>query len=324
VIRRIYGSAEAILRWMTSQPHSVASVGFLRMMIGIVSTAFFLRHYAERGLFFGPQGVYGIDALREQLELTGSFSLYSLTDASWWFELCFHAGLVTSVAVAIGVGGRSVLAAHYVLLWSLFMTNPSFMDGGDAVLSACTVFLLCTRCYSRFTLVPDRLTDAKKTDQPVVSVLHNTGVLLIAAQLCIVYLMAGLYKVQGTLWQDGTALYYILRVPEFFWPGVTPLLFSQGWLMVISAYGVVLASIFFPVLVFFQAGRGVAVIVMIALHAGIGLMMGLTSFALIMIAADTVFVNIHVENGRLEARRALRQVSGRIRHAIPFLSTSRS
>ncbi|AMM19820.1 hypothetical protein AX769_06200 [Frondihabitans sp. PAMC 28766] len=249
--------------------------------------------------------------VRAQLGSSGSFSIYALTPSPLFFQVAFHLGLVIAVAVTLGIGGRPILALHYVFLWSLYMTNSSFMDGGDALVAAAIPFLLLTRCYTNFTLNGLRVTRSghARPAGALISALNNTGVLLIAAQLSIVYLMAGLYKVQGRLWQDGTALYYILRVPEFFWPGITPLVFSQGWLLVIGAYGTVLVSIFFPVLVWFRAGRPVAVLSMVGFHIAIGLLMGLTSFALIMIAADTVFVSQHVDGLRLRVRSYARRTS---------------
>ncbi|MGW5276131.1 hypothetical protein ACWEQP_26910 [Streptomyces sp. NPDC004044] len=48
-----------------------------------------------------------------------------------------------------------------------------------------------------------------------------------------VYLTSGLclYKVQGKLWQDGTALFYIMRIPEFSLPGVSDLVHGNDMLV---------------------------------------------------------------------------------------------
>ena len=49
--------------------------------------------------------------------------------------------------------------------------------------------------------------------------MHNTAVLVISAQICVVYAAAGLYKAQGSMWQDGTALYYTMHLDWFRpWP----------------------------------------------------------------------------------------------------------
>lgn len=297
-------------------PRAVSSLGLIRMTIGLVGVAFYLSHYVKREVFFGPDGVYGFDLLQTQLLSSGSFSLYAVSDSRTYFEVLFHGGLAVSLCVFLGLGGRPVLTLHLVLLWSIYMTNPAFMDGGDAVIIAASSFLLLTRCYDRFAIFRRRALLAEPPSS-LRCAIHNTGVLLLASQLSIIYLMAGLYKVQGKMWQDGTALYYILRVPEFFWPGVTPLLFAHPWVLVLSAYGTVLVSVFFPVMIWFRAGRPIAVVAMLGFHIAIGVLMGLTSFALVMMAADCVFVSGHVENMRLALSNRLRSLTPKVVRMLP-------
>lgn len=308
--------AQEVSSWITTAPRAASSLGLIRLTIGLVGLAFYLSHYAKRELFFGPEGVYGFDLLRAQLTSSGGFSLYAVSDGLTYFEVLFHAGLILALCVFLGVGGRVVLALHAVFLWSIYMTNPAFMDGGDAVVIAGSLFLLLTRCFDRFT-VSRRKSVRDKSMTPVRCSIHNTGVLLLASQLSIIYLMAGLYKVQGKMWQDGTALYYILRVPEFFWPGITPVLFEHPWLLVLGAYGTVLVSVFFPVLVWFRGGRPVAVVAMLGFHVAIGALMGLTSFALMMMAADCLFVSGHVEKVRLAITATSRSVLTEVVRILP-------
>ncbi len=73
-------------------------------------------------------------------------------------------------------------------------------------------YLLLTGLYGALKPKPETLW------QRVLGIVHNLGLLAIVTQLCIVYMTAGLMKVQGEMWRDGTALYYILQVDE----GVVP------------------------------------------------------------------------------------------------------
>lgn len=304
---------DAIVSWMLDAPRATSSLSLLRVVVGVVSLSLYLGQYSGRRLFFGPDGVYGIDGIRGYTADIGTWSLYAVSPSPMFFEFVFHIGLIAALLVTLGIGGRPVLALHYVLMWSLYMANPAFMDGGDALAATATVFLLLTRCYSAFTVVPGR---PERQLRPRGVVVHNTGLLLLATQVAVVYLMAGLFKVQGELWQDGTALYYILNVPEFFLPGITPIIVQSDWLMVIGAYGTVLASIFFPVLIFFRAGRSLAVALMLAFHLAIAVLMGLTSFALVMAAYDLLFVNGHVMRLRDRARSTCGRASKQLRAIV--------
>lgn len=309
MIHALGSRAGHIADWMVDAPRATSALSLLRAVVGLVSVALYLRHYAGRSTFFGPDGVYGLHGIRDYTSGIGTWSLYAMSGSGAFFEIVFHLGLVVALLVMFGVGGRPVLAAHYVLLWSLYMANPAFMDGGDALAATASLFLLLTRCYSAFTIVKRR---RKRETGPVVSLCNNTGLLLLATQVTVVYLMAGLYKVQGELWQDGTALYYILNVPEFFLPNVTPLLVQSDWLMVIGAYATVLTSVFFPVLVFFRAGRPIAVTGMLTFHLAIAVLMGLTAFALVMAAYDVLFVNAHVVSFHRRVRSSWERVTARL------------
>ncbi|CAM5640144.1 HTTM domain-containing protein OS=Streptomyces antimycoticus OX=68175 GN=SSPO_050670 PE=4 SV=1 [Streptomyces antimycoticus] len=41
---------------------------------------------------------------------------------------------------------------------------------------------------------------------------HNGVLVVIMAEVCLLYATAGWYKIQGSRWQDGTALYYPLQL----------------------------------------------------------------------------------------------------------------
>lgn len=57
---------------------------------------------------------------------------------------------------------------------------------------------------SRKTRPSGQLDDARKA---LATVLHNCGMFVIAAQICMLYSSAGLYKAQGGAWGNGTALH---------------------------------------------------------------------------------------------------------------------
>lgn len=283
--------------WMTEAPRALTSLGILRSTVGLVSLAYCLTCAGDRHFLFGGDGLFGRDALIDELRRTRSWSLFVLFPDGPAFELLYLALILTSVAALLGLGGRFALGAHWILLWSLYAANPTLMDGGDNLVVLLTPFLMLTRCYERIRLGRPRC--ARRS--LIGNTSNNLGVLLIAAQACMVYLLAGLYKVQGELWQDGTALYYILRIPEFYLPGVTDWILEFGWALVAAAYATVLTSVFFTPLVLFRNGRPWAVGIMMLFHIAIAVLMGLTSFALIMIAMDLIFVNGHADRicGRL-------------------------
>ncbi|MCJ0868743.1 HTTM domain-containing protein [Streptomyces sp. AP-93] len=123
------------------------------------------------------------------------------------------------------------------------------------------------------------------------NLLHNAGMLVIMAEVCLIYATAGWYKIQGSRWQDGTALYYPLNLDYFTpWPGVSAFLASSGTLVMLLSYGTVAVQVAFPFTLFNRRIKNVLLVMMMLEHAGIAVLLGLPFFSLAMIAADAVFL----------------------------------
>jgi hypothetical protein len=120
---------------------------------------------------------------------------------------------------------------------------------------------------------------------------HNAALLVIMAEVCFVYATAGWYKVQGSRWQDGTAIYYPLHLDYFTpWPGLSGLLASSGVMLMLVTYGTVIVQVAFPFTLFNRRVKNVLLALMIVEHASIAVVLGLPFFSLAMIAADAVFL----------------------------------
>jgi hypothetical protein len=120
---------------------------------------------------------------------------------------------------------------------------------------------------------------------------HNTALVVIMAEVCVIYATAGWYKIQGSRWQDGTALYYPLKLDYFTpWPALSDLLASGGGMVMVLTYGTVIVQVAFPFTLFNRRVKNVLLVVMMLEHAAIAVLLGLPFFSLAMIAADAVFL----------------------------------
>ncbi|MFE9028816.1 HTTM domain-containing protein [Streptomyces iakyrus] len=123
------------------------------------------------------------------------------------------------------------------------------------------------------------------------NVVHNGALLVIMAEACLIYATAGWYKVQGSRWQDGTAVYYPLHLEYFSpWPALADLLSASGTMVMLVTYGTVLVQVAFPFTLFNRRVKNVLLAVMMTEHAVIAVVLGLPFFSLAMIAADAVFL----------------------------------
>ncbi|MGW2299800.1 HTTM domain-containing protein [Streptomyces sp. NPDC001809] len=120
---------------------------------------------------------------------------------------------------------------------------------------------------------------------------HNAALVVIMAEVCLIYATAGWYKIQGSRWQDGTALFYPLHLDYFTpWPALSELLGSSGVMVMLLTYGTVIVQVAFPFTLFHRKVKNVLLVVMMLEHAGIAVLLGLPVFSLAMISADAVFL----------------------------------
>ncbi|MFF0423932.1 HTTM domain-containing protein [Streptomyces sp. NPDC004520] len=120
---------------------------------------------------------------------------------------------------------------------------------------------------------------------------HNAVLVVLMAEVCLIYSTAGWYKIQGSRWEDGTALYYPLHLDYFSpWPALSGLLGASGVMVMLLSYGTVIVQVAFPFTLFNRKVKNVLLVVMMAEHAGIAVLLGLPVFSLAMISADAVFL----------------------------------
>ncbi|WUH95844.1 HTTM domain-containing protein [Streptomyces sp. NBC_00433] len=122
-------------------------------------------------------------------------------------------------------------------------------------------------------------------------VIHNGAMLVVVVEVCLIYSTAGWYKIQGSRWEDGTALYYPLHLDDFTpWPSLSHALAGNSLMVMLITYGTVIVQVAFPFTLFNRRVKNVLLAAMMLEHASIAIVLGLPFFSLAMIAADAVFL----------------------------------
>nr|WP_235981126.1 HTTM domain-containing protein [Streptomyces albidus (ex Kaewkla and Franco 2022)] len=120
---------------------------------------------------------------------------------------------------------------------------------------------------------------------------HNGAMLVIVVEVCLIYSTAGWYKIQGSRWQDGTAVYYPMNLDYFSpWPELNVVLAGSGLITLLVTYGTVAVQVAFPFALFNRRVKNVLLAAMITEHLSIALLLGLPFFSMAMVAADAVFL----------------------------------
>jgi hypothetical protein len=230
---------------------------------------------------------------------------FHVTDPFWMSVV--HGGIVVcSFLFLIGCGTRVTSALTWFGALSFIHRSPPSLFGADTMMAVLLLYLMIGP--SGAALSVDRLIArwwAKRqglqlpTLTPSVSA--NLALRLIQVHVCIIYVAAGLAKLQGTTWWTGIAPWGTLANYEYA-PMQVPLYVSfLHWLaqsrwffeamMTVGALGTLTFEIGYPFLIWRPAFRKLWLWIAVLLHAGIGMFMGLRTFSLLMLAFNLAFVS---------------------------------
>lgn len=301
-----------LLTLLLERPISLYAAAVLRIGYGFLYFAFLLREFPHRNEIWGPGSPWTPALARQLFDQTGWASILTLSDSRAYFEVCYTAALVISALFMLGWRTRAVSVLFAVVVTSFHARAIYMTDGGDTLILLMVLYLVVTACGRRWSLDARRtrlrastgkavrlpldqasgelrrhLRDARLT---VITVLHNCGMLVIAAQVCFLYGSAGLYKVQGAAWDNGTALHYALNLDVFQpWPGLSAVADEHDVLLAIACYLTVLLQVAFPFVLFGRLKYPVLAM-LLGMHVGIAVFLGLPLFSGAMIVADAAFL----------------------------------
>jgi antimicrobial peptide system SdpB family protein len=224
-----------------------------------------------------------------------TFSLYALSSSSTYFELIFHLGIVFTLLWTVGWKTRLTGVLALVFRYSLYTRNTFIANGGDNLSVIVMIFLAVadTGAYFSVDAWQNKNSETKPSQssvgKQVLALLHNTALLAVVLQLCVMYTVAGLHKASGPMWQSGTALYYILRVEEFSAP-FAYLIYRNEYLLLLLAYSTICFQLGFAMSLHTRYTRYLWLLGGIGFHLGIATFMGLVTFSIFMVAAYPILI----------------------------------
>ena len=282
-------------RLLTERPLSLYAAAVLRIGYGLLYFVMLVREFPHRHEIWGPQSPWTPELARQMSGDSGWFTFLTLSDGRAYFEACYALALGTAVLFMLGWRTRAVSIVFALVVVAFYGRNVLITDGGDNLTLLMAIYLCFTACGRRWSLdsrrARRRAAPAGEGARPfTVTVVHNCAMLIIMAQMCILYGAAGLYKVQGGLWENGTALHYVLHSDLFRpWPALSDFVDGHHVLIGIASYLTVLVQVAFPFSLFSKL-KYVLLVILVGMHLGIAVLVGLPMFSAVMILGDAVFL----------------------------------
>jgi hypothetical protein len=286
-VREEHLTVQKLLRW--------AVLGWLLVYTGSLAVA--------HGEFWGPNAL--IEPAR-----------FDASDWTHWFtRLLFAPGvrehylwLLAAQLLFLSLGLLGVYPR--VMILGAILTNRNLLnrawtttDGGTNINELFLIYLALMNTSGK------PVSRALGRIRPWVVGVSNCALAMTRIQLALVYLTAGVAKLDGPLWQNGTALFYILQERYYTDPVVGPFLLKHPVILALGTYFTLAFQFAFPVLIWSRRARPWLLLLGVGLHLGIAFAMGLFFFGWMMILSYVCFV---AEPWAVEVPRWCREVGGRV------------
>ncbi|MCW2839135.1 MAG: hypothetical protein JWR55_618 [Aeromicrobium sp.] len=293
--------------WLTDEKHSTYGLSVTRIILGFIVGSQLLVNWPDRHYTWGD-GAGWVEPVRDGRGWPSFLGLFSQSGGVA-FDLFYAATILFSALMMLGVYTRASTIMTLFLWVSLYVSNPFVGSGGDAILRMVLLYM-CFTDSGRHWSVDARIRERRGEVRGIVpswmtSTLHNLAAILIVHQIVMVYLGSSFWKLQSDVWKDGSAVYYPLQTEAYSpWHDVLQPVFANSVFIAGATYTAIFVQLFFPVLLLYKPTRFLALIAITGMHLGIGILMGIMYFSLVMIAVDMILVS---DGSWIAARDRLRR-----------------
>ncbi len=270
------------------EPQSPLPIAAYRILLGLLVLANHALLLPDVDDWFSDRGAISFATAKKVSGGLGwnLFDLLPHTDASVWFM--FILSCCAAFTLMIGLFTRASAVVLFLTLISLHHRNPIVLNSGDTFFRIATFFVIFSQAGAALSI--DRLIRialGKESGQPPPGA--PWAMRMIQIQLAFLYVYAFVWKVMGTMWMSGTAVYYTARLAEF-WRFPVPYVFEHVWTMKIWSWATLFVELALGTLVWIKELRYWVLLSGVLLHLGIEYSMNIPLFAFIMISTYITFV----------------------------------
>jgi hypothetical protein len=199
-------------------------------------------------------------------------------------------GLALATFALFAAGCWTRVTAILSFLWTVSYAHRATgaLFGLDQINCLLTLYLAIGPSGAAYSV--DRWLRARRqASEPAASVPANISLRLMQVHLCVVYLFAGLSKLQGASWWDGEAIWGAIASADYQTWDLTGLAHAM-WLVNLITLIAIGWEVSYPFLIWNRHARPIYLALAVGVHLGIGVYMGMITFGLIMIIANMAFL----------------------------------
>jgi hypothetical protein len=195
------------------EPESPVPIALFRILYGLCVSATLILLHSDWLDWFGVHGWVSLSTMTT-IEPGLRLNLFKVMPQNdHWIAAFFWIFLTFAVLLTLGLWTRLTSIAVFLCLASIQQRNLFITNGGDTFLRVAGFFLIFAPAGAALSL--DRLWRVRKG-------LESSEILprapwaqrMIQFELALLYFASFLWKLKGSTWRDGTALYYVLHLHE--------------------------------------------------------------------------------------------------------------
>ena len=255
--------------------------------------------------FFGEHSWLSPEVIAQANRNGYSWSVLSWCRSSSALWTMHIAALTTFALLTVGLWTRAAAVLAFVFTVSYAQRTPGALYGLDQINGLLSLYLMIGPCGSRFSVdawrarrIARNVARLSESSQALPGtrlgkssyVTANLAIRLMQCHLCVIYLFAGLSKLQGLSWWTGFAFWGGIANQEY---QTLDLTWLADWPLVINAltHLTVAFELSYCVLIWNRWTRPLVLLVAVGLHLGIVFALGMPTFGLAMLIANVSFIS---------------------------------
>lgn len=243
------------------EPQETSSLAILRICFGLVVLGWTISLAPDLPAFFSHSGL-----VADQPGGSGVWGMLGVFPSDLAITLMFAVLDVACICLVLGFRTRLAAVLVFVGILSLERRDPFVFNSGDGLLRVIAFYLMLAPAGASLSLDRWRKARDRFWEFPARA---PWALRLMQVQLSILYVASVWDKVQGSTWNDGTAISYALRVSDVGRLPLPTVLTHSAFLSGVLTYGTLAVELAVAVLVWNRRLRPWVLAVGVALHVGI-------------------------------------------------------
>jgi hypothetical protein len=306
--------------WLLQETYALP-LDVFRILVGLLCSAYFLRLLLEVQDFSSPTGLLEHAFLARVLWFTRLSIFHPGVGAPVFYAL-FGVGCLGAWGIVLGYRVKLWAAILFVIAVSHYRWNFIVLSVDDSIMHLLLFWLLLLP-VGKTLVLREFIQHGRRCIGPWYTItVPGTALRCFLGNVCLIYLVAGLWKLESPMWQQGFALYTTLRLPIAYFPdfwGPQHLFWLQ-----IGTYVALVIEPLLPVLLTRHPGHPLkwfGLLAQLGFHLGIVATLRVPFANLALVASAVLFF-------RVEIMRWLQRASGTVLpplyHASRFDLASRA